>query len=81
MAEQLEPEFMICDYRKTEASGLPLGNQPWPGTWKWMLYEINEVDLALLYASNGLPFIETGDFGRLARQPEFRHDIRQAGLD
>lgn len=56
-AESLQPEYLICNYKR-------LGGQPpWPGTWQWMLYEINDHETAAGFAAQGVELIETADIG------------------
>ena len=55
LAEQLQPEVLICNYKKIpdEANAL------WQGSWDWFLYEIIEPALALKWAERGVVYIET----------------------
>lgn len=58
-AESLQPEFLICNYQKLA------GQPPWPGTWQWMLYEINDCRTASAFAAQGVAYIETADIGAM----------------
>lgn len=62
IASELQPEFMICWYRI-----LPKG-KVWPGSWKWMVYTINEVGLAKQLLNRGdIDFVETDDIQLLLK--------------
>lgn len=56
-AEALQPEYLICNHKKLA------GQPPWPGTWQWMLYEINDRKTAIDFAEQGVALIETADIG------------------
>jgi glycerophosphoryl diester phosphodiesterase len=52
--EALQPEFVFCDQEKlTPAEPL------WRGTWRWVIYEVATIELALDLAARGADFIET----------------------
>jgi glycerophosphoryl diester phosphodiesterase len=53
--EALKPEFLFCDHEKLPAGGERL----WRGPWRWAVYEVETVDLALSLAERGADFIET----------------------
>ncbi len=56
IATELQPEFMICWYKI-----LPAGNV-WSGNWKWMVYTINDANLAKQLLKRGdIDFVETDD--------------------
>ncbi len=56
IANELQPEFMICWYKI-----LP-NEKVWSGNWKWMVYTINQVDLAKSLLKRGdIDFVETDD--------------------
>lgn len=52
--EALQPEFLFCDIDKLGA-GEPL----WRGTWRWVIYEVTEIEQALSLAARGADFVET----------------------
>jgi len=58
-AQQLQPELLICNYKKIPDSSGVL----WPGPWRWALYDIVDPALALHWAQRGAHFIETWDIG------------------
>ena len=60
LADQLEPEYLICNHTK-----IPDDREPWKGPWSWMLYDISMPELALYWASRGVSLIETGDIGAM----------------
>jgi len=57
LAEKHTPDYLICNYLKLGHS------KPWPGAWKWMLYEINELSTITHFTCLGIDFIETSDIG------------------
>ncbi|MGB5396035.1 MAG: glycerophosphodiester phosphodiesterase family protein [Gammaproteobacteria bacterium] len=52
-AEQLQPDFLICNQRKINTS------EPWSGRWQWMLYGVETAQLALDWGRRGVAFVET----------------------
>lgn len=52
--EALKPEFLFCDHEK-----LPRAGRLWRGPWRWAIYEVDRIDLALELADRGADFIET----------------------
>jgi len=60
----LQPDFLISDYKK-----LPKNKIVWQGRWEWMLYSINEPELAFYYVQQGITYIETDDIRRLLASP------------
>jgi glycerophosphoryl diester phosphodiesterase len=52
--EALQPEFLFCDRLK-----LPRSGALWRGPWRWAIYEVDSVPLALALASRGVQFVET----------------------
>ena len=63
-AEELKPDYLIINHRK-----LPPNEEPWPGHWHWMAYDITDAELALHYASFNIPLIETRDICTLLEHP------------
>lgn len=58
-AEALQPEFLICNYKRLEDV------EPWPGPWQWMVYEINDHETAKRFAARGINHIEASDIGEM----------------
>jgi glycerophosphoryl diester phosphodiesterase len=52
--EALQPEFLFCDYK-----ALPPTGSLWRGPWRWAMYEIETLELAMSLASRGADYIET----------------------
>ncbi|MBT8129938.1 MAG: hypothetical protein KJP10_08085 [Gammaproteobacteria bacterium] len=65
LARQHQPEFMLCNYRRIK-------NTPWPGNWQWMLYDISDPELAMVWANKGVELIETRDIGALLQHPQLK---------
>lgn len=64
VAAQLQPEFLICNYRK-----IPEAASLWTGASRWMLYDVTDPDAALDWARRGACLIETADIGKLLQHP------------
>jgi len=52
--EALQPEFLFCDHDK-----LPAAGRLWQGPWRWAIYEVESLPLALDLAERGAAYIET----------------------
>lgn len=52
--EALKPDFLFCDHEK-----LPRAARLWRGPWRWAIYEVDRIELALELAQRGADFIET----------------------
>ncbi|MGI9320452.1 MAG: glycerophosphodiester phosphodiesterase family protein [Thiogranum sp.] len=63
-ANQLNPQFLICNERK-----IPQQETPWAGTWQWMLYDISDPARALQWATRGIELIETRAIGTMLQDP------------
>ena len=63
-AQQLRPEYLICNERK-----IPQGQTPWSGNWQWMLYDISDPAVALRWAARGIELIETRAIGSMLQDP------------
>lgn len=59
-AMSLNPDYLICNQNK-----VPSNKVPWPGPWKWMLYDITSPQTALKWGEMGIDLIETGDIGSM----------------
>ena len=64
-AGELAPDYLFCNHTKLPPPPTPL----WPGPWRWALYEVDEVDLALSLAERGADYIETMAVGDLLLDP------------
>lgn len=53
--EALNPEFLFCDHERLPADMDHL----WRGPWRWAIYEVDTLPLALSLAERGADFIET----------------------
>lgn len=72
LSEQLQPELLICNYRKLPEFN-SLGQLPentlWPGDWDWVLYAIDQPELAIRYADSNIAYIETNAIGTMLQHP------------
>ncbi|MCK5812996.1 MAG: hypothetical protein KAH03_02010 [Cocleimonas sp.] len=71
-ATAFNPDFLICDYKKITAE-----KTLWPGDWKWMLYSVNNPEVAFWYAYTGVDFIETDEIHELLASPLLK-DVKVA---
>lgn len=67
-ARRLAPAYLICNHTKLPPAPQPL----WPGTWRWILYEVTDPRLALALYRRGAGFIETMDMGAMMAAPPFK---------
>jgi glycerophosphoryl diester phosphodiesterase len=58
--EALQPEFLFCDHESLPATGAL-----WRGPWKWALYEVDTLPLAMSLAARGAHYIETMAVGAM----------------
>ncbi|MEJ2529762.1 MAG: glycerophosphodiester phosphodiesterase family protein [Gammaproteobacteria bacterium] len=61
-AATLKPNYLICNHDK-----LPKKLPPWPGPWRWVLYDITSPQTALEWGEMGIDLIETGEIGLMLR--------------
>ena len=52
--EALQPQFLFCNHEKLPASG-----RLWQGPWRWVIYEVTTLPLALSLAARGADYVET----------------------
>jgi glycerophosphoryl diester phosphodiesterase len=52
--EALQPEYLFCDHQ-----ALPESGALWRGPWRWVVYEVETLPLALSLAARGAHYIET----------------------
>ena len=52
--QALQPQFLFCDHRK-----LPPAGRLWQGPWRWVIYEVATLPLALSLAQRGADYVET----------------------
>jgi glycerophosphoryl diester phosphodiesterase len=52
--EALQPEYLFCDHE-----ALPERGALWRGPWRWVIYEVETLPLALSLAERGAHYIET----------------------
>ena len=64
IANELSPDYLIINHRK-----IPTSEEPWPGKWHWMVYDITDPELALHYASLNIPLIETRNICAMLEHP------------
>jgi glycerophosphoryl diester phosphodiesterase len=52
--EALQPQFLFCNHEMLPASG-----RLWQGPWRWVIYEVTTLPLALSLAERGADYVET----------------------
>jgi len=52
--QALQPQFLFCNHEKLPASG-----RLWQGPWRWVIYEVETLPLALRLAERGADYVET----------------------
>ena len=67
VAYQLRPEYLISDAEKVPNDL----KQLWPGTWKWVLFEVNDPKRAIEWAAKGVHSIETNSLALYADHADF----------
>ncbi|MDH5517927.1 MAG: glycerophosphodiester phosphodiesterase family protein [Gammaproteobacteria bacterium] len=78
LADQLAPDLLLCNYRKLpelNSAGELAADALWTGNWQWALYLIDNAELALCYAKNGIDFIETDHIGSLLQHQHLNSQI------
>jgi glycerophosphoryl diester phosphodiesterase len=60
-AEALAPEYLFCDWHQLPDSAEAL----WPGRWKWVIYDVEDAELAQALLRRGASLIETGRIDHL----------------
>jgi len=52
--EALQPQFLFCDHEK-----LPPAGRLWQGPWRWAIYDVATLPLAMSLAERGADYVET----------------------
>ena len=58
-AEELAPDFLICNHQKIPTASTPF----WHGPWQWCFYEVTDPERAITLHARGADLIETMDIG------------------
>ncbi|MDX2506648.1 MAG: glycerophosphodiester phosphodiesterase family protein [Gammaproteobacteria bacterium] len=74
-ALQLKPQYLICNHKK-----IPDDGELWQGDWLWMLYDINDPELALQWGARGSELIETADIGTMLQHAELGRESCKRGV-
>jgi len=64
---RLQPEYVFTDYAAVPAQYESLPQ----GAWQWVLYTIDDAELALHWFQKGATLVETNNFGALIKHPAF----------
>jgi glycerophosphoryl diester phosphodiesterase len=68
--EALAPDYLFCDHQLLTESSSKL----WRGPWRWVVYDVRTVQLALELTSRGVRLVETSAIRELLRE------VRKSGL-
>ena len=63
-AEALNPDYMICNYKKFPKNKEAL----WQGDWKWFAYDIVDIDVTKKLINRGVQYIETWNADKLIKE-------------
>ena len=66
-ANRVKPEFLVIDQ-----ADLPLTETPWQGNWEWMVYGVDDADLAFKHFDNGVQHVETDHLPILLNDPRLK---------
>lgn len=73
-AAELTPDYLFCNHQK-----IPPGQDKlWRGPWKWVMYEVDDPQLALTLADQGADYIETMAVGEMLQDPALQQGGRFA---
>ncbi len=65
--EQQGPDFILCARKRFPADQLV-----WPGPWSWVIYSIDDPQVALNQYQRGIPFVETDAIGEMLEDERLR---------
>lgn len=71
LAQQLKPDYMICNHKKIP-DGVKLTGSSWQECGSWMIYDISDPEQALQWAKRGVDLVETSDVGGMLKHPELK---------
>ena len=66
--EALQPQFLFCNHEK-----IPANQRLWQGPWRWAIYEITTLPLALSLAERGADYVETMRVREMSQALRTRH--------
>ncbi len=70
-AEELKSEYLFCDVEL-----FPLDDEEvWRGVWQWALYNLDDVDSAIMMANRGLRYLETNQIGTLMQDEDLAGEV------
>ena len=67
-ANALAPDYLICNHTRLPPAPTPL----WPGTWCWVVYEIDTPHQALALAARGVDIVESFAVIEMLDHPRLR---------
>ena len=63
-ADALKPDYLFCNHKKIGRS-----DELWRGSWRWVMYEIDDLELAHFWLDKGADLLETMWPGELMGRP------------
>ena len=70
-AMELKPEYLFCDVELFPQND----DEVWRGVWQWALYNLDDVDSAIMMANRGLRYLETNQIGTLMQDEELAGEV------
>ena len=68
---RLQPEYVFTDWECVPVEIDKL----WSGTWRWVIYEIDDPQLALSWINKGADLIETNDIGGMRKSLQLNDEL------
>ena len=68
IAEQLVPDYLVCNQRKIDTPDC------WPGNWQWMLYGVETARLARDWGRRKVAYVETDHIAELLQDEILKQD-------
>ena len=69
-ASKLSPEYLFCNRKRLP----PVSEAPWDGSWKWVVYTVNDINEVAPFIRRGMDMLETNKIRALLAGPAPRGD-------
>jgi glycerophosphoryl diester phosphodiesterase len=66
----LSPEYLFCNRKRLP----PVSEVLWKGSWKWIVYSVNEINEVASFIRRGIDMLETNEISKLLARPVPRGD-------
>ena len=67
-ARELSPEYLFCNRKRLP----PVSEALWDGSWKWVVYTVNEIDEIAPFIRRGMDMLETNRIRMMLAGPSTR---------